>query len=118
MTSRERCKVAVRLAGLVIAVATFADTWHAAHNLFFNRIYFWLNVEWLWPFSSYDADALDDLGKLLRFAMAMVMMFFAGWVSRLVMGRIRVEGQCPKCGYDVKGVAGKCPECGEGLSAG
>ena len=116
MTRHAQCKIAVRLIGILIAGLTFADAWHAAHSMFFNRIWFGVYLDWLWPFTSYDREALDDLGKLIQFALALVMIFFAGAVSRLVMWRMRPEGECPKCGYDVRGVTGKCPECGAGLS--
>jgi hypothetical protein len=119
MTRHVQCKIAVRLIGLVIAGVTFSDAWHAGHTLFFTRIWFGgPYLEWLWPFSSYDAQALDDLGKLVQFGLALVMVFFAGWVSKLVMWRMRPDGECPKCGYDVRGVtSGKCPECGAGIGA-
>lgn len=112
------CKVAVRLIGLLIVGLTFGDAWHAAHDTFFNRIWFNLYFDWLWPFNSYDPEALDELGKLIQFGFALVLVFFAGPVSRLVMWRMRPAGECSKCGYDVRGVSGgKCPECGAELNA-
>jgi hypothetical protein len=116
MTRHAQCKVAVRLIGILIAGLTFADAWHAAHTMFFNRIWFGVYLDWLWPFTIYDNEALDDLGTLIQFALALVLMFFAGPVSRLVMWRMRPDGECPKCGYDVRGVTGTCPECGAKLA--
>ena len=112
-----QCKIAVRLIGLLIAGVTFSDAWHAAHTLFFTRIWWGGGWDWLWPFTSYDAQALDELGKLVQFGLALVLVFFAGPVSMLVMWRMKPEGQCSQCGYDVRGVtSGKCPECGAGLA--
>jgi hypothetical protein len=116
MPPHAACKVAVRLLGLLIAGLSFPDTWAAAHRMFFYRVYFARDFGWLWPFSSYDPDALNDLARLVQFAFALVLIFRAGFVSRLVMWGIRPAGQCPKCGYDVTAVTGgKCPECGTGL---
>jgi hypothetical protein len=36
------------------------------------------------------------------------------WLRRLVRRRRwRIEGRCPRCGYDLRGSPGRCPECGE-----
>lgn len=63
-------KFAVRLTGILIAAFSFPEAWHAAHNLFFNRIWFGLNLDWLLPFRSYDPEPLDDLARLIQFAFA------------------------------------------------
>lgn len=115
---RDQCKIAVRLVGLLVVGVSLSDAWHALHTLFFNRIWFGgPDLGWLWPFSTYDPGAMDELGKLLQFGVGVVMVVFAGWVSRVVVWRGRAEGECPKCGYDVRGVTGKCPECGAGLGS-
>lgn len=118
MSPQARCAIAVRLIGILIAGLSFSQTWHAAHTMFFNRIYFGLYTEWLWPFYSYDPEALDDLGQLILFALALILIFRANFVSRLVMRGFRSTGQCPDCGYNVRGLkAPTCPECGAALPA-
>ena len=107
------CTVAVRLIGLLAATTSFPESWHAAHNMFFNRLYFAWDVQWLWPFSSYDPEALDDLGRIVQFAFAVGLIVLARPAARLVMRGVWRAGSCPKCGYDLRSAAGgKCPECG------
>lgn len=119
MSPHATCKVAIRLIGILIAGLCLSQAWHAAHNTFFNRVWFGLYTDWLWPFTSYDSEALDDLGHLIQFGLAMTLIFAAGPISRLVMrGIAHLPGQCGKCGYDIRGVSGgACPECGAAIPA-
>ena len=88
-------------------------------HVFFNRIWFGLYTEWLWPFTNYDPEALNDLGRLIQFGLAMALVFAAGPIARLIMrGIASPAGQCGKCGYDIRGVTGgACPECGAAIPA-
>jgi hypothetical protein len=118
VTSRSACTLAVRLIGLLIAGLSFSDAWQAFHTTFFNRIWFSQYFAWLWPFSNYDADALNDAGRLVQFAFALFLLFGARLVARLLMRGIRTAGECPRCGYDISGVSGPaCPECGTPIPA-
>lgn len=39
------------------------------------------------------------------------------YAAVLLRARVRrTQGLCPRCGYDVRGIAGRCPECGAGFA--
>jgi hypothetical protein len=79
MTRRAQCKVVVRLIGLLVAGLTLSKAWGTLSFSLASGLT-GRTLEWLWPFASYDAQALDELGKLVQFGMALVMCFSRGGV--------------------------------------
>ena len=65
------------------------------------------------PFIEFDSDRelTERSGWVAVLAFGLYLLFDGRWViGRILRG---LDGTCPKCGYDLKGVkGGVCPECG------
>jgi hypothetical protein len=52
----------------------------------------------------------------LVLAVPLIAFYFAGWGAVLLddrrRARLRRQGRCLGCGYEVAGLRGRCPECG------
>lgn len=66
-----------------------------------RTVWWWRGMVW---------NALLVLGCI---AAGNALIMFVGWAKRRRLARLRDEGICQYCGYEMKGLnTGKCPECG------
>jgi len=58
------------------------------------------------------------LSELLVPALLIWLVVLVRWLLCIRRNRVRIErGQCPACGYDLRGSPGLCPECGAGTAS-